>query len=72
MKCHWCEDEAVNECDYCYKLFCKKHGDTYGIEPNQEFICNECLINIDLEEQAQMLDELFLEEFEEELSEKEK
>ena len=65
MKCYWCKDEAINECDYCGKLFCKKHGDTYGIQPNEENICNDCIIHVELEEQAEWEDELLLEEFEE-------
>ncbi|MEM3579575.1 MAG: hypothetical protein QXL54_05080 [Candidatus Bathyarchaeia archaeon] len=59
MKCDFCNDEAIEECDYCGRLFCKKHGDIY--EPNEERICNECLTEIELREQSEYEDELFLE-----------
>lgn len=60
LKCNWCDNEAIEECQECGKLFCSNHGDVYY--PEEETICNDCIWEIEKREQEEAEIEDFLED----------
>mgnify|MGYP001046540432 CR=1 FL=1 len=60
-KCEFCgEQEAVNECACCYRLFCEDCGDLYY--PDEEYYCNLCREDLDREDEEEAQTEKWLEE----------